>query len=323
MRNFAAILLSAYIVLNFAKFSYSENKYPYKIITNVVVWGATGATDSCNRVISSELSDVLGVKVDVINMVGGSSGSFGMKFVMGQPHDGYTLCGFSEGCVAARLYDQDVLPMSEWRHFIAATAPVVISVPQDSPYQTLGDLLDTALRLPGHVRVATSGIGTAHHLNLLRLEADAHVDFDNVIFPGSSPAQEAVLEGLADAVISALPEQSSLLITGKFRALAVFSKSPVAGYDSRPICSVTEAVPSFDNPFGVTLGFSVPADIPADALRVLEDAFAMAIISPNFKRWASDNHYDIMGVYGERADVVYHGMESSFYNLIKNSASIY
>lgn len=317
MRNFLAISLSACLVFIFARSSFGECEFPCKKITNIVVWGATGATDSCNRVLSSELSDILGVKIDVINMVGGFSGSLGMKFVMGQPHDGYTLCGISEGCVAARMHDQDVLPMSSWKHFIAATAPIVISVPQDSPHQSLQDLLATAERMPGHVRVATSGIGTAHHLNLQRLETEARVDFDNVIFPGSSPAQEAVLEGLAEAVISALPEQVGLLKTGKVKALAAFSSGPVFGYDSRPIVSVADTVPTFDNPFGVTLGFSVPADIPGDALRKLEDAFAVAIASQDFRKWAFENHYDIMGISGQRADVVYQNMESMFYNLMK------
>ena len=75
--------------------------YPKRNITDVVVWGAGGGTDTCNRIIMAEMSRILGVNINVINKTGGVAGSVGMNDAYSQPHDGYTLCGLSESNVTA------------------------------------------------------------------------------------------------------------------------------------------------------------------------------------------------------------------------------
>ena len=36
--------------------AYAAKKFPTRNITNVVVWGAGGGTDTCNRIISAEMA---------------------------------------------------------------------------------------------------------------------------------------------------------------------------------------------------------------------------------------------------------------------------
>ena len=301
----------------FCSRSFAVCEFPCRTITNVVVWGASGATDSCNRILSRQMEQVLGVRIDVINMIGGKSGSWGIRHVMDQPRDGYTLCGFSEGCVAARALGESVPRVRDWHHFIAVTAPIVISVPAESRFETFGELLDVARNEAGRIRVATSGVGTAHHLNLLALEQAAGVTFDKVVFPGSSPAQEAALEGGAHAVISALPEQISLLEAGKLRPLAVFTESAPTDGILASVLPVADTVPSLVDSFSVILGFSVPADIPAEASFRLEEAFAAAIRAEEFRAWACKNHFRVLGISGEEAARVYEGMEQKFSETIR------
>ena len=82
--------------------AYAAGKgFPSRNITNVVVWGAGGGTDTCNRIISAEMAKILGVNINVINKTGGVAGSVGMSYAYSQPHDGYTLCGLSESNVTA------------------------------------------------------------------------------------------------------------------------------------------------------------------------------------------------------------------------------
>ena len=87
---FCLIVLLAVTTGAFAK------GFPKRDITNVVVWGAGGGTDTCNRIISAEMAKVLGVNVNVINKTGGVAGSVGMSHAFSQPHDGYTVAGLSE-----------------------------------------------------------------------------------------------------------------------------------------------------------------------------------------------------------------------------------
>jgi tripartite-type tricarboxylate transporter receptor subunit TctC len=53
--------------------------FPKRNITTVVVWGAGGGTDTCNRIIMAEMAKVLGVNINVINKTGGVAGSVGMS----------------------------------------------------------------------------------------------------------------------------------------------------------------------------------------------------------------------------------------------------
>ena len=130
-------------------------EFPDRPLTNVVVWGAMGGTDVCNRVISKAMAQELNTDIDVVNMIGGVSGSWGMRHVMDQPHDGYTLCGISEACAASAALGGGAPPMRDWEIFVVATAPVMLSVGADSPFHSQRELFD-AVRGGKKLRIAAS-----------------------------------------------------------------------------------------------------------------------------------------------------------------------
>src|SRR5210317_2485857 len=94
------IVFSLIVLLAVTTGAYAKD-FPKRDITNVVVWGAGGGTDTCNRIISAEMAPFLGVNINVINKTGGVGGSVGMTYGFGQKHDGYTLTGLSESNVTA------------------------------------------------------------------------------------------------------------------------------------------------------------------------------------------------------------------------------
>ena len=61
------LLISFVVFFAFSSWAYAAKKFPSRNITNVVVWGAGGGTDTCNRIISAEMAKVLGVNINVIN----------------------------------------------------------------------------------------------------------------------------------------------------------------------------------------------------------------------------------------------------------------
>src|SRR5210317_2431355 len=92
--------------------------FPKRDITNVVVWGAGGGTDTCNRIIHAEMAKFLGVNINVINKTGGVAGSVGMSHAFGMKHDGYTLCGLSESNVTAGVQGGWDKKFEVWDTFI-------------------------------------------------------------------------------------------------------------------------------------------------------------------------------------------------------------
>jgi len=140
-------------------------EYPFRDITTAVVWGAGGGTDSINRMIMAEMEKHLPVSINVTNQTGGVAGSNGMVYVMNQPDDGYTLVGLSESNVTAAVQGGWDQKFDFWYPFIVGGSPSLISVPADSPYSTLEELVDAAKAAPGTIPAAASGAGSIHHLN--------------------------------------------------------------------------------------------------------------------------------------------------------------
>ncbi|MEM7379245.1 MAG: tripartite tricarboxylate transporter substrate-binding protein, partial [Pseudomonadota bacterium] len=188
--------------------------YPYRDITTAVVWGAGGGTDSINRMIMAEMEQHLPVSINVINQTGGVAGSNGMVYVMNQPDDGYTLVGLSESNVTAAVQGGWDQKFDYWYPFIVGGSPDLISVPANSPYDSLEALVDAAKAAPGTITAAASGAGSIHHLNLLAIENGSGASFRFIPYKGSAPSQEAALAGEIELVVTSLAEQAALIEGG-------------------------------------------------------------------------------------------------------------
>ena len=288
--------------------------FPKRNITAVVVWGAGGGTDTCNRIIHAEMAKFLGVNVNVINKTGGVAGSVGMSHAYKQKHDGYTLCGLSESNVTAGVQGGWDKKFDVWETFIVGGSPDVISVTPDTPYKTLKDLIEAAKKAPNTIKAAASGAGSIHHLNLLAVEDGTAADFNFIPYKGSAPSQNAAMTGEVSVVVTSLAEQQQLLRGGKLRALGMLIPSAfnVEGLGSIP--SAFDAYPGLSKylPISQAIGFAVPADAPEEARMILRSAFKKAMDTEKVKTWAKQNYYLLSGKTGAESKAVFDALESNF-----------
>ena len=288
--------------------------FPKRNITNVVVWGAGGGTDTCNRIISAEMAKILKVNINVINKTGGVAGSVGMSYGYSRPHDGYTLTGLSESNVTAGVQGGWDKKFDVWDTFIVGGSPDVISVTPDTPYKSLKDLIEAAKKNPGSIKAAASGAGSIHHLNLLAVENGSGAKFSFIPYKGSAPSQNAAMTGEVSVVVTSLAEQQQLLRGGKLRALGMLipGSFDVEGLGTIP--SSFDSYPGLSKylPISQAIGFAVPADVPADAKAVLVDAFKKAMATEKVKSWAAANYYLLSGKTGAESKAVFDALESNF-----------
>jgi len=305
---FCLIVLLAVTTGAFAK------SFPKRDITNVVVWGAGGGTDTCNRIISAEMAKVLGVNVNVINKTGGVAGSVGMNFGYSRKHDGYTLTGLSESNVTAGVQGGWDKKFDVWDVFIVGGSPDVISVTPDTPYKTLKDLIEAAKANPKSIKAAASGAGSIHHLNLLAVENGSGAKFNFIPYKGSAPSQNAAMTGEVSVVVTSLAEQQQLLRGGKLRPLGMLipDSFTVEGLGSIP--SSFDSYPGLSKylPISQAIGFAVPTDAPAENKAVLVDAFKKAIATEKVQNWAKKNYYLLSGKTGAESKAVFDALESNF-----------
>lgn len=312
MKRFALVCFVVFFALS--SWAYAAKTFPTRNITNVVVWGAGGGTDTCNRIISAEMANILGVNINVINKTGGVAGSVGMNHAYSMKHDGYTLCGLSESNVTAGVQGGWDKKFDVWDTFIVGGSPDVISVTPDTPYQTLKDLIEAAKANPGSIKAAASGAGSIHHLNLLAVENGSGAKFNFIPYKGSSPAQNAAMTGEVSVVVTSLAEQQQLLRGGKLRALGMLIPDAfeVEGLGSIP--SSFDSYPGLSKylPISQAIGFAVPTDTPEEAKAVLVDAFKKAMDTDKVKSWAKENYYLLSGKTGAESKAVFDALESNF-----------
>jgi tripartite-type tricarboxylate transporter receptor subunit TctC len=294
--------------------SVSFAEFPERDITDVVVWGAGGGTDTCNRVIAAEMAKILGVNINVINKTGGVAGSIGMTYAFSQPSDGYTLCGLSESNVTSAVQEGWDQKMDVWDFLIVGGSPDIVSVTPDAPYAGIEELIEDAKANPEKVKACASGAGSIHHLNLLALMEGSGAQFSFIPYPGSAPCQDAAMKGEVTVVVTSLAEQQQLIKGGKLRALGMLIP------DAFELDGVGEIPSSFDAypelaahlPISQAIGMAVKADTPDEIKEVLYDAFKKALETDAVQKWAKESYYLLSGATGEEAKAIFNSLESKF-----------
>lgn len=307
------ILIAGMAFANGAADTGMGSDYPARDITTVVVWGAGGGTDVCNRTVMAVMNDILPVNVNVINKTGGAAGSVGMTYGYSAAHDGYTITGLSESNVTAGVKGAWSNRFNVWDTFIIGGSPDVLSVTPDSPYNSIEELVEAAKADPGSIRAGASGSGSIHHLNLLAFENGSDAELNFIPYDGSAPAQNAAMTGEITVIITSVAEQAELIRGGKLKPLGMMTPDSF-DLDGTVIPSAFDAYPDLSNylPLAQSIGFAIPADVPQEVKDVLYAAFDEAMASDEVKTFGQEKYYILSGKRGAEANAVFAALESNF-----------
>src|SRR5260221_14426083 len=146
--------------------------YPTKSITVIVPFPAGGASDVVARIISNQMSKILGQPF-IIENVSGAGGTVGSARAAAAAPDGYTLLAAAMGShVAAPVltpnvkYDPlvDFVPIG-----ITADSPAVVIARKDFPARHLKEFVAVLRQHGGAVKEAHGGHGSSAHIGGLLL----------------------------------------------------------------------------------------------------------------------------------------------------------
>jgi tripartite-type tricarboxylate transporter receptor subunit TctC len=294
-------------------FAEGQQEYPARDITDIVVWGAGGGTDTINRVIMAEMAKELGVNVNVVNKTGGVAGSVGLSDAFSKESDGYTLVGLSESNVTSAVMGGFKERMNVWDFFIVGGSPDVVSVTSDAPYNTIEELIEAAKANPGSILAGASCAGSIHHLNLLALEKGTGADFNFIPYDGSAPSQNAAMTGEITVVVTSVAEQAQLIRGGKLKPLGVLV-SDAFDLDGTTLPSVIETYKELAKylPISQSIGFAIRKDADKTIKSKLGNAFTVAMNSPAILDFGKKNFYILSGAYGDKANKIFDALESNF-----------
>jgi len=222
-------------------------QWPTRALSITVPYAPGGQGDVLARLIGTPLSVGLGQPVVVENRPG-ASGALGVRAFLRAGEDDHRFLMGQTGEIAINGitmenpgYDtrQDLRAVA-----MVANAPLVLAVPQTSPFARLQDFLDAVARQPGRFSYASSGTATPGHLAAAKLAADAGLDMTHIPYKGAGAAMTDLIGGQVDCFFASASSVLTHVQGGRLRALAVSTTTRVAVLDDTP--SVAEIFPGFD-----------------------------------------------------------------------------
>ncbi|MGH3357804.1 MAG: tripartite tricarboxylate transporter substrate binding protein, partial [Nocardioidaceae bacterium] len=209
------------------------SSFPQRPVELVNPWTAGGSHDAHARAIASEMPDILGQPMTV-SIKSGGAGAVGATAVASQSTpDGYTLLLGDQTSVMARPMVEELA--YTWEDFRPVAqindSPIVITVPGDSPYDSIEDLVSAAKESPGDLQYGSvAGLGP-DQIPVELLTDAAGIDLTHVPFEGGGPSYRAVLAGDVDMAPLFPSTVTKDVEEGRLKALAVTSPERI---DSLP-----------------------------------------------------------------------------------------
>ena len=228
-----------------------------------------GGWDFTCRQIGKLLYDLKQVDapVQVTNMAG-AGGGLAYSYVVNERNTDADLIVAASSATTTRLAQKAFGDATaDQVRFVGAIGadPGVIVVAKDSPFQTLGDMVEAIKADPGSVAFAGgSAAGGFDHMKPLQvMKAAGFTDIGSIKYIGVDGGADAITQtvgGFTQAMTGDMSEIVGFIQSGEVRALAVLTEDRVPGFDDIP----TAREQGFDVVAVNWRGFYVPKGISDD-----------------------------------------------------------
>ena len=197
--------------------------YPERPIKIIVPFAPAGPTDIMGRILAQNLGIALPGNLIVENR-SGAGGNLGIGYTAHAEADGYTLLVTSSAYVVnPSLYA--TIPYNPFKDFAPiaelGTSPNAILIDPKLGINSIADLIARAKAKPDELNYASPGAGTTPHLSGELLKIVGGIEITHVPFSGAGPAIQALLGGVTQLAVTALPPAIPYIESGAIKALAV------------------------------------------------------------------------------------------------------
>ena len=267
---------------------------PGKIIRIVVPFPAGGQTDIQARLLAAKLQPALGVTVLVDNKPGASS-ILGTMEVVRAPADGHTLLYTITVTAAQNPHLFTKLPYDPMKDLtpvmFAARSSTVLTVPANSPFNSVADLIQFAKANPGKLNYASFSLGSTSHLVAELMQQATGTQMTHIPFKGSADAGMALMGGQVDFLFDGPTTAIANARGGKVKMLAFTDPKPYAALGSLP--NMAQAgVPGVDVTGGMQ--FFGPRNMAPEVLAKINAALATALKDPEVAKAFADGATEIV-----------------------------
>jgi tripartite-type tricarboxylate transporter receptor subunit TctC len=263
--------------------------FPTKPLRIIVPYPPGGATDVAARLVAPRLAEELKQNVVVENRPG-ASGNLGMVALLQSPPDGHTLAMSLTGMVSinpttyskAGFTAADFTPVAR-----VSLAPLVLVVPAESPWKTMGDLIAAGKAAgKGGLPYGSTGAGGISHVASELVNAAADSNFTHVPYRGGAPLAQALMANEVRWGLLGTADARAQIQGGKLRALGQLRATRSELWPDVP--TLTEQGVRGGVDFDMWFGLVVPSKTPASVVTLLNDKVARIVAEPDFRRRLND-----------------------------------
>jgi tripartite-type tricarboxylate transporter receptor subunit TctC len=253
--------------------------YPSRPITVIVPFAAGGASDVVARIVTKQMSGILGQPIIVEN-IGGTGGAIGSARAAAAAPDGYTLLAAAMGShVAAPVLTPNVKydPLADFVPIgITADSPAVVIARKDFPAKDLKEFIAVLRQRGDAVQQAHGGVGASSHMACLLFTAKIGARPTLVAYRGSAPALNDLMGGHVDFMCEQSVSVADQVLAGSVKAYAVAAGRRLATLPDVP----TAREAGIDYEMNVWAGLFAPRGVPPAAVVRLADALDKALDDP-------------------------------------------
>lgn len=260
----------------------SAANYPTQPIKLVVPFSAGSAADIVCRILSKEMTEVLGQPIVVHNKPG-ASGIIGTREVASSSPDGYTV-GYAN--VVTLAINQSLYPSLPYDASTQLAPVALIGRVQSAlvvrnglPVQSVAELVAYAKQHPGKLSVGSAGNGSTGHLSAEWFSSLEQLSIVHVPYKGAQQATQDLIGGRIDMLFDNLTSVAPHIASGSVRALGVTSDVRAPSLPDLP--TVAETVAGFKTE--AWAGLVVPAGTPAHIVERLNVAVNTVLGDPNVR----------------------------------------
>ncbi|MBN9428108.1 MAG: tripartite tricarboxylate transporter substrate binding protein [Burkholderiales bacterium] len=218
--------------------------WPSRPLRLIDAYATGSASDTVLRLSAPPLQAALGQPVIVENRPG-ASGNIAAQACVTAPPDGYTFLMATNTMLTANPHLFTAARVDPFKDlsFVLPMVNIgmVFVVRPDSPWKTIGELMDDARRQPGKLSYGTPGVGSPMHLIGELLKDRAGVDMTHLPYKGGMPMVSDVIAGQISVGIVAYSVVAGFLQQGRLKTLAAAGSKRLAILPDTP--AIAELVP--------------------------------------------------------------------------------
>ena len=261
-----------------------SDAFPHKQPIRLVSAFSPGtSTDALARFLGDQMAKSLGAQVLVDNRVG-AGGMIAADYVAKSAPDGYNLL-FTNASHYSLPITTPKLPYDAQKDFAAvasfADAALLWTVPTESPFRNLQEIIAEAKKNPGKLTYSSAGVGTTTHMAGALLNSMAGVNIRHVPYKVASQAIIDVSTGAVSMGVSGVGGAAPLIKSGRLRPIAITSPTR---WDLLPDAPTVDES-GLRGYQVVTPVFALTrAGTPPEVVTALSNAIFTAARTPEFKK---------------------------------------